>query len=233
MPNIRGLQPISFIEIAGAVSVVVFFGGCNFRCGYCQNWQLVLQQENLPLLPAELVLRVVKERKDWIDYVVLTGGEPTLDPELPWFLEELRKLGVRTALETNGSMPAILYELLRDQLVDYIAMDVKAVPEKYEQAIGVKYNIDKILLSIKIIKQLAPAYEFRVTAVPGIISLEDMDRLGELLRGSRLVCIQQFSAENGTLDPTFSRVKPYSREVLEEMAARLKKYVAKVKLRNI
>jgi pyruvate formate lyase activating enzyme len=172
--RIGGFIKQSLVDYPGKIAAVVFTQGCNFRCGYCHNPQLVLPklfQENPQLLPLN-ILSYLEKRKKWLDGVVITGGEPTIHKDLPLFLKEIKTLGFAVKLDTNGTNPLLLEQIIKNKLVDYIAMDIKILPEKelYGKIIGIP-NVDEIqvniLTSILLLKNTAIDVEFRTTSIPG------------------------------------------------------------------
>ncbi len=226
--EIKGLIKTSLIDYPGRISSVVFFGGCNFRCGFCFNPSLVLHPDSLPSVPEEEVFSYLRKRKKWIDGVVLLGGEPTLQPGIQDFAEKLKKMGFLVKLDTNGSNPKIVKEMIESGLVDYVAMDVKSSPEGYER-LGLGRFADRVFETAGILMKSGVEYEFRTTAVPGVVDEEDVTRIGERLRGGKRYFIQQFRPEN-TLSPEFSR-EPYPKERLERMVELARPFFGFVGLR--
>jgi pyruvate formate lyase activating enzyme len=173
--KIGGFVKQSLIDYPGKIAAVVFTQGCNFRCGYCHNPQLVLPelfQQNQPISTDE-VLEYLQERKNWLDGVVVTGGEPTIHNDLPEFLKTIKDLGFLVKLDTNGSNPFMLEQIVKNNLADYIAMDIKIPFEDglYSKIIGIP-NVDEIteniLASVMILKNTTIEGEFRTTSIPGI-----------------------------------------------------------------
>ncbi len=190
---IGGFIHQSFIDYPSKMAAVVFTAGCNFRCWYCHNPHLVLPsliQKNSSI-PVEKVLSRLNERKNWLEGVVITGGEPTLHNDLPTFIEKIKDMGYLVKLDTNGSNPEMLGHLLIKKWVDFVAMDVKNLlqPELYNKIIQVKHPvaiIEKLNTSIKLIKKSGIDYEFRTTKVPGIHTPEIIAQikvqLGQIIR---------------------------------------------------
>ncbi len=174
MLKIGGLIKTSVIDYPGKVSAVIFTQGCNFRCPFCHNPELVLPEKFSPCIREEEILDFLKKRCGKLEAVVVTGGEPTVQKELIPFLRQIRELGYFIKLDTNGSNPDLLEESIYRGFVDFIAMDVKAPFEKYNVLAGVKVDIEKIKTSIDIIKKSGIDYEFRTTFVPSLLSKEDI-----------------------------------------------------------
>ena len=228
--EIKGLQKMSVIDYPGKVAAVVFTGGCNFRCPFCQNPELVLEPEKQPSIAEGEFFGFLEERRKWIDGVCITGGEPTIWPGLPDFIKKIKSMGFFVKLDTNGSNPEMLEVLLKENLLDYISMDIKAPPEKYEAAAGVKVEMEKIKKSAELIRNSGVEYEFRSTILPKIHAKEDLLKIGNWLEGSRKFSIQQFRNEK-TIDPAFQREKTFSREELEGFREMLKPYFDEVEVR--
>ncbi len=227
---IKGIQKTSLIDYPGKLSAVIFLGGCNFRCPFCHNSELVLNPEKLPTISEEEVLKFLESRKRWIDGVVFGGGEPTIYNDLPFFIEKIKKLGFPVKLDTNGTNPVMLRQLIRADLLDYIAMDIKAYLSKYEAAAGVKGWIMDVKESVKDIMSSGIPYEFRTTMLPKLHSESDILEIGEWLRGAERFVLQQFRPVN-TLDPAYLKEKLYSLEKLESFAEKLRPIIKHVEVR--
>ena len=218
------------MDYKGKVASVVFLQGCNFRCPFCHNPELV-DVTGESTMKKEEILGYLNENKDWIDAVVISGGEPTLHKELPEFLSQLKKIGILVKLQTNGTNPKMLSELINRKLLDYISMDVKAPIEKYELLAGAKLDASSIQKSVEIIKKSGLEYSFHTTVAPEL-SLSDIKKIGEWLRGSKTFCIQQFRPEK-TLDVSYAEKKPHTKDELEEMADAVRLYFGKVEVDGI
>lgn len=232
MVSIKGLQKTSLIDYEPYIASVIFLTGCNFRCPYCQNPDLVLDNPELPEILEKDVLKFLKEKKGWIDGVCISGGEPTTQKDLPEFIEKIKKIGLRVKLDTNGSNPEMIKELIDKKLVDYIAMDIKAPIEKYGEVVNVKVDIDDIKKSIDIIKNSDIDYDFRITAVPTLTDDNDIKKISEWLKTSKRFFIQQFRP-NICLEKSFEKIKPYTREELERLIKIAKPYFGFVGLRGV
>jgi pyruvate formate lyase activating enzyme len=229
---IKGLQKLSMIDYPDRLSAVVFFSGCDFRCPFCHNPDLVLSPEKARTIPEEEVLAFLKERKGWLDGVVLTGGEPTLERGLEGFITRLRGLGYLVKLDTNGSRPQVLEGLLGRKLLDFIAMDIKGPPGKYSMMAGVDVDIGSIERSISLIRGSGLDYEFRTTVVPGLTEKGDITEIGRWLRGSKAYFLQQFR-QLDTIDPEYRKRQPYAKELLLGMAEAAKPFFGKVGVRGV
>jgi len=219
-----GIQKTSLIDYPGRISTVLFTLGCNLRCPFCHNWRLVLDPK--PILEEEEVLNILRRRKQYINSIVITGGEPTIHKDLPLFIKKLKDREYNIKLDTNGFAPEILEECI--PYVDYIALDVKTTLEKYK-LLGAK-DISPFLKTIDILKKNNIDYEFRCTVVPGFIDKENIHKIGEIVKGGKRFVFQQFIPEN-TLQKEFTRVKPYNTIYIQNLAKIMKKYVSKIILR--
>ncbi len=224
---IKGFQPTSLIDYPGKVCSIIFISKCNFRCGYCHNKELVLDSDNLKEIPEQLIIDHLQKRKNLVDGVVITGGEPLLHRDIQQLIEKIKQLNYLIKLDTNGSFPQILQELINQNLLDYIAMDVKAPleKEKYEKTINTNIDIDKIKQSIKIIKQSGIDHEFRTTVVPSLLTKEDVIEIAKSLAGANKFIIQRFEKPRELLDPNFNNEKPYSDEELEDIRKECEEFV--------
>lgn len=224
MLSIKGLEKNSLIDYPGRVAAVVFVGGCNFRCPFCHNRDLVLSPEKIESIPEEEIIGFLKERSKWLDGVVVSGGEPAIHMDLPGFLEKLKGIGYAVKLDTNGTNPEMLKELMDRELLDYIAMDIKGPLEKYGKASGTQADTKKIQESIKLIIGSGIEHEFRSTILPGLHSKEDVLAMARMVRGANKFCLQQFRPKN-TLDPSFEKERPFTKEEMAELRDLCRKYV--------
>lgn len=199
------------------MAAVLFTAGCNFRCPFCHNAELVLPEKarELRLLDLDEVLAFLAERRGFLDGLVVTGGEPTIQEDLASLLTEVKRLGLLVKLDTNGARPEVLMDLLARRLVDYVAMDVKAPFERYPEFAGVEVNLEDIRRSIALVREKAPDYEFRTTVAPGL-RVEDLRAIGALLAGARRWFLQPFAVpgEKGLVDPSWESRRALSRPEL-------------------
>lgn len=175
--KIAGLQKLSLIDYPGKISSVIFTQGCNFRCGYCHNPQLVLPELFQATIPKEKIFDFLKTRIGKIEGVVITGGEPTIHTDLIDFIKEIKTLGFLVKLDTNGSNPKMLKEIIDKNLIDFIAMDVKTTFDKYDDLCGVKINTGNILESIELIKNFVTGKQFRITLLKGVHNFSEVSEL--------------------------------------------------------
>ncbi|WP_346690763.1 anaerobic ribonucleoside-triphosphate reductase activating protein [uncultured Cloacibacillus sp.] len=210
-----GYLPASFLDWEAHICAVIFCLGCNFRCPWCHNGELALGRGE-PLGLAQ-ILADIKRRAAFLDGVVISGGEPTLQPGLPALARAITALGLPVKLDTNGSRPEVIEKLLNEGLVEHIAMDVKAPLDaaSYERLTGTRVNVEKIRASVEIIKSRAPSYEFRTTYVPALHTREDLLALREALRGEPWF-VQCFKPNN-CLDEKFLTAEAAKAEYLREL----------------
>lgn len=213
--RIGGLQKITFIDYPGKIACTVFTMGCNFRCSFCQNSQLVLPDKikKLKEISEKKFFSFLKERKEFLEGVVICGGEPTIYQELPDFAREIKKLGYLVKLDTNGSNPKMLKNLIEEKLVNYISLDIKAPKEKYDIVCGKKIEIEKIERSIEILKRGEIDYEFRTTLVPTLIEKKEVLKIAKWVSPAKKYCLQNFHPQN-TIDSKFEKIKPFETEYL-------------------
>jgi pyruvate formate lyase activating enzyme len=190
------LQPLSLSDYPGKLSAIVFFAGCNLRCPFCYNSELVLPELMAGLRPLapEAILSGLAERLGFLDGVVLTGGEPTLSPDLPEFVRALKNLGFLVKLDTNGTNPAVLTKLLQEKLLDYVALDIKAPFPRYSEYTGLREAgevVKAVQESLSVILRLAPDYEVRTTVAPGL-SAPDLLDIAKSLKGVKRYVLQPF-----------------------------------------
>jgi pyruvate formate lyase activating enzyme len=227
---IGGLQKVSLIEYPGKIGAIAFTQGCNFRCPYCHNPELVDPDLYKECLPEEGVLSFLEKRKGKLDALTITGGEPTIQADLLDFIKCVRNIGYLIKLDTNGSCPEVLERVISGRLVDYIAMDIKGPLHKYRTVTRSKIDEDKIRQSIEIIMKSGMSYEFRTTVPKRLLDVDDLLEMGMLLKNAGCYILQQF-VPTRTLDKQFMKCEAYSQEEMESFRDKLKKDVPVVRLR--
>lgn len=225
--KIYGLQKTSLLDYPEHLSAIIFTGGCNFNCPYCQNSGLLHPGNSVPL-DNEQIFSFLKKRTGILEGVVITGGEPSLAPDLADFIHSIRELGLKIKLDTNGTHPLILHELLEYHLLDYIAMDVKSSPEHYSRAAGVPVSMESIRQSISLIMQSGIPYEFRTTVVKELHELPYFHQLGQLISGAELCYLQTFH-DGETVN--MQGLHAFSDDDMKKAAEILQLYVHHVKIR--
>ena len=232
MVEIKGLEKFAPIDFPGYISSTIFVGDCNFRCPFCHNADLVLKPRSLPSFPLDYFLSYLDSRKNWLEAVCVSGGEPLLQNDLDVLLQIIKDRNLLVKVDTNGAFPDKLEKLVKAGLLDCIAMDIKAPLAKYKKAAAVPVDTDSLKKSIEIIQNSGLDYIFRTTAVPGFIDGNDIEEIGLLLKGAKIFQIQQFKPVN-TLDKSLEKTKPYSRENLQLLADRAAPYFEKVGIEGI
>ena len=212
--KIGGLQRVSLIDYIDEICAIVFTAGCNFRCPYCHNPELVTG--NINTIEESDLFNFLVKRKGKLTAVSITGGEPTLHKDLPEFIKKIRDFGYKIKLDTNGTNPQMINKLLNNNLIDYIAMDIKAPIEKYEKVVDVKVNKEAIKESVEIIKSSNIDYEFRTTVVKELLSKEDILTIANMIKGAKAYCLQRFIPSK-TLDENFLNKTPLSDKELKEV----------------
>ena len=221
--QIGGLQKLTLIDFPGKLACTVFCLGCNFRCPFCYNPELVLPKKirNQPRILERLFFNFLKERKGLLEGVTIGGGEPTIYKDLPDFIKKIKKLDYLVKLDTNGSNPRMLKDLIDQKLVDYVAMDIKAPKERYYEVVDrpKKENaklVKDVEKSIKILKDSNIDFEFRTTVIPIILEKDDILRIARWIEPAKKYYLQNFRPEK-TLDPKFEKIKPYPQEYMLEI----------------
>ncbi len=197
---IGGLQKLSLLDYPDRTCCTVFTTGCNFRCPFCHNASIIYEPFSGQTIPENEILSFLKKRIGLLDGVCITGGEPLLQKELEGFIYEIKSLGFSVKLDTNGSYPQRLQQLISNKLVDYIAMDIKNAPERYSQTIGIKnFDLSPIKESISILLSAQVPYEFRTTVVRELHTEQDMMALAHWIQGAEKYYIQNFVASDDVL----------------------------------
>ena len=231
---IAGLQKTTLIDYPGKLACVVFLAGCNFRCPWCYSAELVLPLKivNQPRISEEEFFNFLRKRKGLLEGVVVCGGEPTINKELAQFIEKIKRLGYFVKLDTNGSNPEILKNLVKANLIDYVAMDIKTSQKLlYESLMMEGITMDKIKESVEFLKAGNLDFEFRTTAVNTVHTKEDFLEIAKWIGGKNVkYYLQNFRPEK-TIDPEFEKVKPFKKEFLEEIVKEISPYFKDCSLR--
>lgn len=229
--TINGLQKLTLLDYPGRTACTVFLGRCNWRCPFCHNASLVLAPEEQPVLPEEELFAFLRKRRGLLDGVAVTGGEPTLQPDLPEFLRKVKDLGYAVKLDTNGTNPRLLREILEAGLADYVAMDVKTSPERYPAVTGTpRCNLDAVRESAALLLGGTTDFEFRTTVVKELHALSDFAAIGAWLRGGEKYFLQAFKDSGDLVQPGFTGC---SRAELEEMREVLRRDIPRTELRGV
>lgn len=226
--NVQGYQKLTLLDFPEHVACTVFTGGCNLRCPFCHNASLVLKPREGANMEEE-VLSYLAGRKGILEGVCITGGEPLLQPDLSDFVKQVKDMGYSVKLDTNGSDPDALAALLATGNIDYVAMDVKGSPDRYEEAIGKAFPMERFQRSVEVIRESGVPHEFRTTLVKGIHRPEDMEGIGKWLKGEEKYFLQAFVDSGNLLGSGFEAFTP---EETKEFLCIIRTYIPAAKLRG-
>ena len=230
--SIKGFQGTSLLDFPGRVASLVFYGGCNLRCPYCHNAPLVETPQLYPDLPTVDILAQLKTRQGFIDGVVISGGEPTLDADLPEFLAQIKQMGLQVKLDTNGLRPQVLAQLLTQNLVDFVGLDIKTALSRYGELHTGAIDGAMVQQSIDLLLQATIEVEFRTTCAPGLVEEADIRSIGEILTGQPNWVLQQFVATYAMAEE-MQNCLPHSEAVLNRFAEIAGEYVEHVVIRGV
>jgi pyruvate formate lyase activating enzyme len=229
--QIHGFNKTTLLDYPGHLAATIFLGGCNMRCPFCHNASLVTNLSTQTIIPENDIYSILDKRKNILEGVCITGGEPTLNPALPQFIEKIKSFGLKVKLDTNGTNPVQLHNLVKNKLIDYVAMDIKNSKEKYFQTSGLAYTkLQLISDSISLLLEGALACEFRTTLVKELHTREDMISIGEWIRGADNYYLQSYLNSGDIISPGLSS---HTTETLKEYAFLLTPYVKHVSLRGV
>jgi pyruvate formate lyase activating enzyme len=228
--KIGGLQRFSLIDYPGKICAIVFTQGCNFRCPYCHNPELANPEYYESLIPEEEIFSFLERRKGKLDAVSITGGEPTEQSDLLEFISRVKTMDYLVKIDTNGSHPEILESLIEKHFIDYVAMDVKAPPDKYRKISRSKIDPAVIKESIKLIRNSQVPYEFRTTIVKSQLDDNDIVNIAKMIKGADCYVLQKF-VPSKVMDPRFLKKGTYSDEEFARIKKKIVKYVQSVIIR--
>jgi pyruvate formate lyase activating enzyme len=228
--KIGGLRRVSLIDYPGLICATVFLQGCNFKCPYCHNPELVDPGLFRTSIKENSVMEFLDSRKGKLDAVTICGGEPTIQDDLNHFIKKIKKMGFAVKLDTNGSQPKVINHLINEKLIDFIAMDIKAPLDKYKEIVKTNVNQDSIKESIKIILKATIPYEFRTTLVQSQLEENDILQIGKLITGASHYVLQNF-INVVTLDKKFQKEKTFSEEKLQKIKNHLEHQIPSVTIR--
>lgn len=224
-----GLQKISLVDYPGKTCAILFTRGCNYRCPYCHNPELVWPEQYAPEIPLEGVLDFLQQRRGLLEAVTITGGEPTLHVDLPALARSIKEMGFALKLDSNGSRPDMLRELIGAGLVDYVAMDVKAPLRKYARVCGAGISVEPIRESVALLLQGRVDYEFRTTVDRALLDEQDLLEIGEMIRGAGKYYLQKLNDFNAK-DPQ-SKPDRENDAWLRQAADKLRRFVKVCEIR--
>jgi pyruvate formate lyase activating enzyme len=229
--KIGSIKKTSLLDYPGKLSAIIGTQGCNMRCPWCHNFYLIpyeFTKHSQSIDPSD-IFSFLDQRRDFLDGIVVTGGEPTIQPNLPKFCEDVKKMGLAVKIDTNGTHPGMLSRLMNDQLVDYIAMDIKTDLDQYHQLFREKIDLNKILESIDLVMSSGKPYEFRTTCVSPFVSTDNIDRIGNLIKGAKSLFLQACSRTTNT--DTNSNYEIIAENRLVELKQSADSYVHKCEIR--
>lgn len=229
--NIQGFQKTTLLDYPGKVAATVFFGGCNFRCPFCHNGDLVLSPNATPAYTPEELLQYFVKRKNILDGVCITGGEPTLQPDLYAFIYCIKELGLSVKLDTNGYRPDVLKKLCSEGLIDYVAMDIKGSPDKYATICGLKQmDFSRIRESVSFLLEGTVDYEFRTTTVKELHDANDFVSIGQWIKGAKAYYLQGYKETEQVIAPIFSS---YTLDELKSFQQILQSTIPNTQIRGV
>lgn len=227
---IHGLNKTTLLDFPGHLAATVFFGGCNFRCPFCHNASLVLNPKSQPVIPEEEFFSFLNKRKNILEGVCITGGEPTLMPDLECFIRKIKEYGLLVKLDTNGYRPEVIKDLVGKGIIDYVAMDIKSASDSYNEACGAMVDIEKIKESVEFLKENHVPYEFRTTIVKDLHSEEEIIKIGQWLEGADQYFLQNYK-DSG--DIIVDNLSAHDSSTLKKFQTILEKTIKTVSIRGL
>lgn len=221
---IGGVQKLSLVDYPGHVAAALFLAGCNMRCGYCHNPELVLPERLAPSIPVEEVMIFLKSRVGRLDGVVISGGEPTIHDELPELCRMIKRLGFDVKLDTNGTRPEMVRTMIGEGLIDFVAMDVKGPLEKYVEIAARPIDLEAIVDNVRLMIDSGIGHEFRTTIVREQLEVSDFEKIGELVKGAKRFALQHFRTGT-TISPQFAGFHTFSDEEFAAAKKIMERYV--------
>ena len=228
--QIHGFNKTTLLDYPGLVAATIFTGACNFRCPYCHNADLVLNPSSQPVIPEEEILSHLRKRKGITQGVCITGGEPTLQKDLKDFIKKLKELDLKVKLDSNGYKPEVLKDLIKDNLLDYIAMDVKAPLDEYDVIAGVKLDTSKLKESIDFLIAGDLPFEFRTTVIKDFHTRESFEKISELIKGAKNYYLQGYIDSPNVIQPGLTS---YTYEEMQEFLPIFDDKVEHVEIRGV
>lgn len=221
---IGGVQKLSLVDYPGHVAAALFLAGCNMRCGYCHNPELVLPERLAPSIPVGEVMIFLKSRVGRLDGVVISGGEPTIHDELPELCRMIKRLGFDVKLDTNGTRPEMVRAMIDEGLIDFVAMDVKGPLEKYVEIAARPIDLEAIVDNVRLMIDSGIGHEFRTTIVREQLEVSDFEKIGELVKGAKRFALQHFRTGT-TISPQFAGFHTFSDEEFAAAKKIMERYV--------
>lgn len=227
-----GFQKLTLLDYPGKIATTVFTVGCSFRCPFCHNPELVDLRLAHNEESEKNFFEFLKKRKGKLEGVCITGGEPTIQPDIIKFIKKIKKLGFLVKLDSNGTRPDVLKKIIDQKLVDYIAMDIKSSLENYDIATGSKVDKDRIRLSVNLIMHSKISYEFRTTVVPGLHTEDNFEEIAKWINGAEAYYLQEYREEQKILDPNLKKKTKGKKIDLDEIKKKIEKNFGKIEIRR-
>ena len=228
--KLHGIQKMTLLDFPGCVSCTIFLGGCDFRCPFCHNFELI-DGSMKPTMDDDELIKFLESRKGLLEGVAITGGEPLMHKDLPMLIKRIRDTGYRVKLDTNGYHPELLSEILGSGMVEYVAMDIKNSPEKYALTCGLDFvDMEKVYKSISLLKSGNTDYEFRTTVVNELHDEEDFVKIGEMIKGAKRYFLQRFTDRDSV---PYGNLTPPSFDKMHKFAEISREFVPKTELRGV
>lgn len=221
---IGGVQKLSLVDYPGHVAAALFLSGCNMRCGYCHNPELVLPERLASSIPVEEAMIFLKSRIGKLDGVVISGGEPTVNEDLPVLCRMIKNLGFDVKLDTNGTRPEMVRTMIDEGLIDFVAMDVKGPLEKYVEIAARPIDLEAIVDNVRLMIDSGIGHEFRTTIVREQLEVSDFEKIGELVKGAKRFALQHFRT-GATISPQFAGFHTFSDEEFAAAKKIMERYV--------
>ena len=227
---IKGFQKLTLLDYPGKTACTVFTGGCNYRCPFCHNAGLVTKMD-AEVIPESEIFSHLEKRQGILDGITISGGEPLLQGDIEEFLQKIKDVGYAIKLDTNGSFPEKLKSIIDNGLCDYVAMDIKNSKERYNETIGIdKFDISKVEKSVEILMSSGVDFEFRTTVTKNFHTVEDIQKIGEWIKGTKKYYLQNFVDSGNLIDCS---VEGVSKEEMQKMLEAIKEYVPTAEIRGI
>lgn len=230
--GIKGFQGTSLLDYPEKIASLVFYGGCNLSCGFCHNPALVQTPEDYPDMPLADLLSMLEKRRGFIDGVVISGGEPTLAPDLPQLVSAIKAMGLAVKLDTNGLRPDVLRQLLDENVLDYVGLDIKTAVERYGELHHHPVSFQAVVESVELLLNSDVTAEFRTTCVPGLVEQQDIHEIGKRLQGAPLWVLQQFVPQHAMTEE-MQQLEAHPAAVIQEFASIAGQYVDNVQIRGL
>lgn len=229
--KIHGFQKMTLLDFPGKVAATVFTGGCNLRCPFCHNALLVTDLQSADVIPTQDVVSYLQNRTSLLDGVCITGGEPLLQPDIASFIRKIKEMGYSVKLDTNGTYPSKLRDLVEEGIIDYVAMDIKNSKEKYGETVGINnFDVSKVEQSIDFLMSSKVDFEFRTTIVKEFHTVDDIENIAKWIKGAPRYYLQNFKDSGNLIGENMSEV---GKSILISMRSKALEYVPVCEIRGV